>query len=288
VRHEFKLGSNAFMLGRIDDAGLQRAYEDRFAALLTFATLPFYWGGYEPRMNERPEDRLDAMAAWCAAKGIVAKGHPLAWHEVFPDWAKDLSDDEALARLQARVRQIVERFAGRIDMWDVVNEATVSHRFENAVGRWMAGEGAAQCVDQALQWAHEANPRAALLYNDFNVSDDFEALVSSLVGKRAPVHTIGIQSHMHKDVWPLEKAWRACESYSRFGMPLHFTELTILSGRLKATEDNDWHKQHDDWISTLEGEARQLEYGSALYTLLFSHPAVEAITCWDFSDRGAW
>jgi hypothetical protein len=93
---------------------------------------------------------------------------------------------------------------------------------------------------------------------------------------------------MHKEEWPLQKAWDVCESYSRFGMPLHFTELTILSGRYKAPDDNDWHARPEGWDSTEEGEKKQLEYGSALYTLLFSHPAVEAITTWDFSDYGAW
>ena len=41
-------------------------------------------------------------------------------------------------------------------------------------------------------------------------------------------------------------------------------------------------------VSTAEGEARQAEQVSELYRLLFSHPSVEAITWWDFSDRGAW
>ena len=50
VSHEFKLGCNAFLLGNVVgpaiDPALQRAYEDRFAALLNYATLPFYWGFY--------------------------------------------------------------------------------------------------------------------------------------------------------------------------------------------------------------------------------------------------
>jgi hypothetical protein len=99
---------------------------------------------------------------------------------------------------------------------------------------------------------------------------------------------IGIQSHMHKGTWSLERAWQVCETYARFGLPLHFTELTVLSGRLKAPDDNDWHYVHTDWHSTPEGEAAQAEYGEALYTLLYSHPAVEAITWWDFSDYHAW
>jgi endo-1,4-beta-xylanase len=43
-----------------------------------------------------------------------------------------------------------------------------------------------------------------------------------------------------------------------------------------------------DWLSTPEGEAAQAEYGVQLHTLLFSHPAVEAITWWDFADYNAW
>jgi GH35 family endo-1,4-beta-xylanase len=93
---------------------------------------------------------------------------------------------------------------------------------------------------------------------------------------------------MHKELWPIEKAWAVCETYARFGKPLHFTELTILSGRLKAKDDNDWHTIRTDWETTPEGEQRQLEYGRKLYTVLFSHPAVEAITWWDFSDRNSW
>jgi GH35 family endo-1,4-beta-xylanase len=102
------------------------------------------------------------------------------------------------------------------------------------------------------------------------------------------VKTIGIQSHMHKGTWPIERVWQVCETYARFRLPLHFTEATLLSGRLKAADDNDWHRRQTDWISTPEGEQRQWEEGRRFYTTLFSHPAVEAVTWWDFSDRQAW
>jgi GH35 family endo-1,4-beta-xylanase len=175
-----------------------------------------------------------------------------------------------------------------VDIWDVVNEATVSHRFDNAIGRWIADQGATACVEQALRWARDANPEATLLYNDFNVGPEFEKLVTELLDRGAPVDVIGIQSHMHKGTWPLERAWEVCERFARFGLPLHFTELTVLSGRLKAPDDNDWHYRHTDWHSTAEGEAAQAEYGEAFYTLLYSHPAVEAITWWDLSDHRGW
>ncbi len=286
--HEFKLGANAFKCCGIEDAGLQDAYRERFAALLNYATLPFYWGGYEPKRGETGEERLSEMAEWCRERRITPKGHPLVWHEVYPEWAGELDDKDVLERLRARVGEIVSRFRGRVDTWDVVNEATVSHRVENAVGRWIAEEGAAEAVAKALLWAREANPGATLLYNDFNVSEDFEKLVAALQQKGAPVDVIGVQSHMHKGTWSLEKAWTVCETYARFGLPLHFTELTVLSGRLKDPNDNDWHVVKTDWSTTPEGEAAQAAYGEKLYTLLFSHPAVEAVTWWDFSDLQAW
>jgi len=292
VCHEFKFGCNAFLLAAPPDRGVEparlSAYEARLDALLNYATLPFYWGGYELAPGAIQEAQRQEMADWCTAHQIPAKGHTLVWHEVYPRWGGDFSDGEIIARQEARIREIVARFRGSVDIWDVVNEATVSHRFDNAIGRWIVEQGAAECVDRALRWAHEANPYATLLYNDFNLSADFSTLVRDLLDRGAPLDVIGIQSHMHKGAWPLEKAWETCETYSQFGLPLHFTELTVLSGRLKAPDDNDWHFRHSDWHTTPEGEAAQAEYGEALYTLLYSHPAVEAITWWDFSDYRAW
>lgn len=286
ARHEFKLGANAYRINAIEDTVLQRDYYDAFAALLNYATLPFYWGGYEPQPGNPQQPRLHQMATWCREHGITTKGHPLVWHEVFPKWAAAMPDPEVLALQERRVREIVAGFKGQIDIWDVVNEATVSQRFPNAVGRWIKANGAAKCVAEALRWAHEANPDAILLYNDFNVSPDFERLVQALLDARAPVHTIGIQSHMHKGTWPIERLWRVCDAYARFRLPLHFTEATVLSGELK--KDDDWHRRREDWHTTPDGEKAQLEYGQLFYTVLFSHPAVEAITWWDFSDHGAW
>lgn len=288
IKHAFYFGSNAFRLYSISDPDLQQVYEERFASLMNFATLPFYWGYYEPHQGIIQAKLLEKMAAWCQARQIATKGHPLAWHEVFPSWALNLPDDEALRLLEKRVRNIPAQFRNSVGIWDVVNEATVSHRFDNAIGHWVAREGAVAAVEKAFQWARQSNPDAVLVYNDFNISQEFEQLVADLLTRGVSINAVGIQSHMHQVVWPLEKAWQVCEAYGRFGLPLHFTELTILSGRLKPLEETDWHFRHTDWKTTPQGEQFQAEYGEALYTLLFSHPAVQAITWWDFTDNYAW
>jgi hypothetical protein len=91
---------------------------------------------------------------------------------------------------------------------------------------------------------------------------------------------------MHGGYWGAGKAWEVCERFAKFGKPLHFTELTILSA--EKHPKMDWHTNLPDWPTTPEGEKRQAEQVAEFYTILFSHPAVEGITWWDFSDKGAW
>lgn len=277
TRHAFLFGCNIFPLFNYQGEQHEK-YGSQFAALLNYATLAFYWGAYEPERGRKGRDLQERIARWCQQRGIVTKGHPLVWHEVFPQWAPN-EVDAVKPLLRDRVREIVSQFKGLIDRWDVVNEATVSERFHNGVGNWVKRDGAAAVVAECLQWAREAHPKALLLYNDFNISPAFEQLVEELIRRKAPLDAIGIQSHMHGGEWPLERAWQVCETYSRFGKPLHFTETTVLSGEHGFNRPLPWH-------TTPEGEARQADYVEKFYTILFSHPAVEAITWWDFMDGG--
>jgi hypothetical protein len=95
---------------------------------------------------------------------------------------------------------------------------------------------------------------------------------------------IGIQSHMHGGTWTSERLWDVCQRFARFGAPLHFTELTILSGE----RGRQSARRVRDWATNDEREQWQETEVARVYTMLFSHPAVEAITWWDFSDRRAW
>ena len=284
TKHAFLFGCNIFLLGQDEDEEKNKTYEEMFAALLNYATLPFYWGSFEPERDKPNYERLDWMAKRCKELGIVTKGHPLAWHEGVPDWApQDITVLEN--RLKSRITDIVKHYKGLVNIWDAINEATVSARFDNPIGKWIEKYGDDVCVGLALDWAHEANPDALLLVNDFNVSPDYEEQLRRLQKAQKPFGAIGIQSHMHMGQWSLSRVWEVCETFSNFGLPIHFTELTVLSGELKT--DHDWHKRRDDWVTTEEGEKIQLEYTQKLYRLLFSHPSVEAITWWNLID-GCW
>ena len=282
-RHDFLFGCNFFMFARFKEARHEEEYRRRFAALLNYATLGFYWGAYEPERGKPHYDYTDKVADWCRAHGITCKGHPLAWDHPAssPNWLPD--DPAEIERLStARVREIITRFKGRIDIWDVVNEPTDLKRFKNAMNVWAQKLGAVPFVRLHLKVARQANPQATLLVNDYRVDPPFYEILDALrADGKLLFDTVGIQSHMHGGGWPLRKVWEVCDRYARLGVPVHFTETTIVSGpRLGAGEN--WG------ASTPELETKQADYVARFYTTLFAHPAAQALTWWDFADAGAW
>jgi endo-1,4-beta-xylanase len=285
VRHKFLFGCNIFKLGRCRTSEQNAAYESRFAALLNYATLPFYWWNYE-REEGRPQDeRTEQIVRWCEAHGVTMKGHPLAWNYRDPAWLTGTPQEVAQAQFR-RIERCVQLFKGDIDIWDVVNEATHYDRAECKreaphLTEAISTMGVGPYVRAAFRTAREANPDAMLVINDYRTDPAFaEKVISQLVDdSQKPLYdVIGIQSHMHGGYWGAPQTWDVCERFARFGKPLHFTETTLVSGP----------KSTSGWATTSDGEEQQARLAAEFYTVLFSHPAVEAITWWDFSDQDAW
>jgi len=292
TRHEFLFGSNFFEFARLKDTALQEQYNERFATLLNYATLPFYWPMYEPQRGQPAHAHAEKAADWCRTHGITCKGHPLVWDFVDPRWLP--REFEEIRRLShERVTDCIRRFAGKIDRWDVVNEPTHLGRFGTRLGEWAQSLGAVPYVRQHLETARAAGPKATLLVNDYRVDMPFYQILDQLrASGRLMFDVVGIQSHMHHRVWPLEKVWQVCDLYAQLGLPIHFTEITILSGAFLGKDPKRKSNVFSDeelWgESTPELEARQAEQVERFYTALFAHPAVHAVTWWDFSDLKAW
>jgi len=292
ARHEFLFGSNIFEFGKFKEPALQEQYNERFAALLNYATLPFYWPMYEPRRGQPAHEHTEKVVEWCATRGIACKGHPLVWDFLDPRWLP--REFEEIRRLShARVTDCIRRFAGKIDRWDVVNEPTHLGRFGTRLGEWAQSLGAVPYVRQHLETARVAGPKATLLVNDYRVDPPYYQILDQLrADGKLQFDVVGIQSHMHHGIWPLEKVWQVCDGYARLGLPIHFTETTLVSGAFLGKDTKRRSNAFSDeelWgETTSELEARQVEQVEKFYTALFAHPAVHAITWWDFSDAHAW
>ena len=297
VSHSFLFGCNAFdivAMMKTQDEEQKAFLQDRmqkWLGLFNYATLPFYWGRYEPREGETAYSETMAGARWLRDRGVVLKGHPLCWHTSCADWLMRFSNQEILRRQLERIRRDVAAFRGVVDMWDVINEVVIMpvfDRYDNAVTRICRDLGRIRLVKEVFAAARETNPGAALLINDFNTSVSYEILLEGLLEAGVPITAIGIQSHQHQGYWGREKLEDVLDRFSRFGLPIHFTENTLISGAIMPghiVDLNDW--QVDSWPGTPEGEERQAREMSEMYTILFSHPQVQAITNWDFCD-GRW
>lgn len=298
VKHSFLFGFGAFdaldIISDTLDEKRQAFILDRLTkmlALFNYGTLPFYWGRFEKEEGHPQTKQLMAAASWLKERGLRLKGHPLCWHTVCADWLMRYSNAEILKKQLARIHREISGFQGLIDSWDVINEVVIMpvfDKYDNAVTRIAKELGRIGIVKKVFDQARESGPKATLILNDFNTSKDYERLIEECLDAGISIDVIGIQSHQHQGYWGRGKLEDVLGRFSRFGLPLHFTENTLISGELMPPhiEDlNDW--QVASWPSTPRGEERQAREIEEMYSILFAHPLVEAVTIWDASD-GKW
>ena len=302
-RHAFLFGCGGFDAvlytgGNIDGTPLPadrveplREALEKIFALCNFATLPFYLGRYEPTEGQPDERRLKSGAQWFVERNITVKGHPLCWHTACAPWLMDYPNDVILQKQLARIDRDVKAYAGSIDMWDVINEVVIMPDFQgpdNAITRVCKDLGRVGIIKEVFAAARQASPNATLLLNDYDASTRYEILIDGCLQSGIPIDAIGIQSHQHKGYWGRESLLEVLACFTHFGLPVHFTENTILSGELMPEDVGDFSDYKvDDWPTTPEGEERQAREMVEMYETLFADPAVVAVTNWDPTD-GRW
>ncbi len=293
--HEFLFGCGAFdTIPYTNEKKGDPFLKDRIEQwldLYNYGTMAFYWGEFEP--TEGAPETVSRMNAskFLQQHGAKVKGHPLCWHTMCADWLMQYDNQTILDKQLRRIDREVSNFAGVIDMWDVINEVVIMPEFDkydNAITRICQEYGRVPLVKAVFDAAKAANPKATLLINDFNLSDRYAQLIADCLDAGVPIDAIGLQTHQHQGY--KGEAWleEVLERFAQFGLPLHFTENTLVSGHLMPghiVDLNDY--QVKEWPTTPEGEERQADEMESMYRLLFDHPLVEAITGWDFTD-GAW
>ena len=294
INNEFLFGCGAF-----DAIMTTQNPEDEFAAdrvkkwtaLYNYGTLPFYWGRFEGTEGKPDTEMLMKAARYLTERGAKVKGHPLCWHTVCADWLLKYDNKTILDKQLERINREVTDFKGVIDMWDVINEVVIMpvfDRYDNAITRICKEYGQVNLVKEVFDAAKAANPDAVLLINDFNLSDKYAQLIDKCLEAGVPIGAIGLQTHQHQGFMGLQKLEEVLKRFEKFGIPLHFTENTLVSGHLMPPDIVDLNDyQIPDWPTTAEGETRQAKEFEEMYRFLYDHPLVEAITGWDFAD-GAW
>ena len=184
-KHEFLFGGGMFEAveyasGEMSDPAKREAFErvfEKWIAIMNNATLPFYWGRFEPVEGQPRTSQTLAGAKFLKDHGVTLKGHPLCWHTVCADWLMKYPTDVILQKQLARIRRDVADFKGLIDMWDVINEVVIMpvfDKYDNAVTRICKQLGRVKTVREVFTAARDTNPDATLLINDFNLSQSYQ------------------------------------------------------------------------------------------------------------------
>lgn len=297
VSQDFLFGCIIFDLIRNEDLYRPDLFKQRFKKIFNLAVFPFYWPGYESRQGMPQWQGMLPVLEWCEANGITAKGHPLVWatHSGAPQWLSKYPVQETEELLKARVLNIVSGFSDHIRMFDVVNEPinvkTWKHKMQtlqddNDWGITDPVSSIADYVEKALDWAHQANPEATLIINEYRTIADpvirkrFDELLMELKKRNAPVSGIGIQAHEPRQEWfsPVD-LWNTFDLYSKYGLPVYITEFHPQSSGVPIT--GGWRT--GNWTPEM-----QAYYTKLFVTLCYGHPDVASVNWWGLSDRNSW
>ncbi len=297
-RHHFIFACGAFLTVPMltpevpeEARELLRNKWESWKELFSLGVLPFYQGRYEPTPGNTQEAPTMRAAKFLRENGVKVKGHPLCWHTVDARWLMDMDNDAVLENQKFRIRRELTAFKGIISHWDVINEVVIMPEFEktvNAITRLCQHMGRIPLIKALFDEARATDPDATLLINDFNTSERYRKMIEEMIEAGCTPDIIGIQSHQHQGFWGMEKLQQVVERFASFGLPLHFTENTFVSGHEMPPEIIDLNDyQIPEWPTTPEGEDRQARNLLEMLDYLFAHPSVHAFTTWDFED-GQW
>lgn len=225
----------------------------------------FKWSSMEPTQGNIDFSDTDALVNWANARGLRLRAHTLFWHRYqTPSWvtnALDNSSDPAAtlgSLMDQRVAEVVGRYKGRVDIYDVVNEpletfgpgwdtgnslVSRSNFFYLALGE--------RYIDRAFRAVHRTDPRAKLFLNEtvWNPTigdpkaDAFLALVERLKRRGVPVDGVGLQTHGMFGLTPpsfpgsTASFRRYITALGRLGVKVEITELDVALPLIRDVAD---------------------------------------------------
>lgn len=194
------------------------------------------WEIVHPQPDKYDFRLADQYVAFGEEHHMFIVGHNLVWHEQVPAWvfrdAKGnlLRRDALLARMREHIHTVVGRYKGRIQSWDVVNEA-LNEDGTLRQSLWLKIIGP-DYIEKAFQYAHEADPAAELTYNDYNLEKETKrkgaiALIKKLQAEGVPISCVGIQGHLHLNSPTPEQEDAAISAFQALGLKVAISELDI-------------------------------------------------------------
>jgi endo-1,4-beta-xylanase len=231
----------------------------------------------------------DEIVAFAKAHGMKVRGHCLVWDHNNPEWLVQghFSPDRMSQLLQQHIERLMQHYAGQVFAWDVVNEALDENGefkdspWYNQPGVGLAGKGPGY-VEQAFRWAHAADPKALLFYNENGAeglnrkSDAVYAMVKDFRRRGVPIDGVGLQMHISGLDFDTSQIAPNIRRLTELGLQVHITELDV-----SLPVDSRGSFSRDD----LE---KQAEIYRGVVRACMLNSGCTAVQTWGFTDKYSW
>lgn len=223
----------------------------------------------------------DEIVEFAEAHGQRVRGHTLVWHRQNPAWLTGGSStrDELIAIMRDHITTLVDRYRGRVAQWDVVNEAIADDGTLRDT-LWLRGIGP-DYIRLAFEFAHEADPDAALFINDYLIERGGAKaatllwIVQSLRNEGVPIDGVGYQTHaLVPALMPTPEQF--ADEMRRFASRGLLVEITEMDVAVHLPSD-----------PAVDPQAQADAYGSAVMACLAVRECI-GITTWNYADSESW
>ena len=265
------------------------------------------WERIHPQPGQYNFDLADKYVAFGQKHHMFIVGHNLVWHNQVPAWVFHddkgnlLDRDALLARMSDHIHTVVGRYKGKIQSWDVVNEAlNEDGTMRESLWLKIIGE---DYIEKAFTYAHEADPQAQLTYNDYNLENEAKrngaiALVKKLQAKGIPIAIIGLQNHDNL-TWPTaEEEDATISAFAALGLKVAISEFDInvlpsaghqpTADVTLSIEQNKAMNPYADGLPDSVQQQLAARYADLFRVFLKHRGTITRVTFWNVTDGDSW
>ena len=265
------------------------------------------WETVNPQPGQYDFSLGDQYVAFGVKHHMWIVGHNLVWHNQVPAWVfrdkdgKLLTRDALLARMKEHIFKEVGRYKGKIQSWDVVNEA-LNEDGTLRQSLWYKIVGP-DYIAKAFEYAHEADPKAQLTYNDYNLANPPKLagvirLVKELKAQGVPIDCVGIQDHDHLDSPTPEQEDAAIRAIAATGVKVAISELDInvlpwpgMGNTAEVTMHMAADPKMNPWPHGFPQDMQQklTDQYVALFRVFYKDRAdISRVTFWGVTNAQSW
>lgn len=258
-----------------------------------------------PREDIYDFSEPDRLVDFGQENGMFIVGHCLIWHSQLAPWfscdslGRPAGPELLKARMKRHITNIVSRYKGRVQGWDVVNESILEDgSFRHTPFYDALGE---EYIALAFKYAHEADPDAELYLNDYGMDgqkkrEAYVKLIRKLKEQGIRIDAVGMQGHMGMDYPDTAEFGKSIRALAAEGVKVMITEWdmsalpTIRTGA-ELSDTNSYRAAMNPYPDGLPEDISEVwnsRMASFMELFVKHSDQISRVTAWGVSDDDSW